>query len=190
MRACAFFPPRLNPVLHRSKGHKDTVVAPQVPTRRPVGHAILDHEPYRQINHAVGVMTARWCQIGEVNVKVLATLCTGVLSIGDHEITRTPYVEMPSVVERPLGLLVTRGRMVTPRTGLSRVGAMGRDDLWWWQVCHRGNPFSGIGSIRPRTAHGFVLLARMLGPALYAQCPSGAIPKPGIFAIVSISVGR
>src|SRR6266851_2131166 len=38
---------------------------------------------------------------------------------------------------------------------------------------------------RTRTEHGCVLLARMLGPALYDKCPTGAIPKPGKDAIVS-----
>ena len=63
------FSPRLDPVLDRGKGDKDAVVAPEVPTRGPVGQAVLDHEPYRQINHAVGVLTAGWRQIGEVRVE-------------------------------------------------------------------------------------------------------------------------
>jgi hypothetical protein len=58
MRACAFFPPRLDPVLDRGNRDKDTVVAPQVPTRGPVGQAVRDHQPYRQSNHVVGVLTA------------------------------------------------------------------------------------------------------------------------------------
>ncbi len=124
MRACAFFSPRLDPVLDRRKGHKDAVVSPQVPTRRAVGHAVLDHEPHRQIDHAVGRATARWRQIREVGVAVRATFRTGVLRIGDQEITRTPYVEIPQVVQCPLGLLVTIGRVVTTRTRLSLVGAI------------------------------------------------------------------
>jgi len=95
MRACAFFPPRLDPVLERGKRDKDTVISPEVPTRGPVGQAVLDHQPYRQINHAVGVLTAGGRQIGEVRVKVLATLRTVVLRIGDHKITRAPQVEIP-----------------------------------------------------------------------------------------------
>jgi hypothetical protein len=95
MRACAFFSPSLDPVLDRGKRDKDTVVSPEVPTRRPIGQAVLDHQPYRQINHAVRVLTAGWRQIGEVRVKVLATLRTVVLRIGDHKITRTPHVEIP-----------------------------------------------------------------------------------------------
>jgi len=70
---------------------------------------------------------------------------------------------------------------------LARVGATRRDDLWRWQVGNRGNPFGGIGSIRTRTAHGCILLARMLRPALYDKGPTGAIPKPGKDAIVTES---
>src|SRR5712691_11205220 len=185
MRACAFFPPRLDPVLDRRKGHKDPVVAPEVPTCRPGGQAVLDHEPYRQINHAVRVLTARGRQIGEVRVQVRATLRTGVLRIRDHEITRTPQVEIPQVVQCPLALLVPIGLVTTMRTRLSRVDAPVRDDLWRWHVGNRGHPFGGIGSIRTRTKHGFALLVPMLGPKLYDTGSSGAIPKLGKDAIVS-----
>src|SRR5499426_4694977 len=185
MRACAFFSPRLNPVLDGRKGHKDTVVAPEVPTRGPVGQAVFDHEPHGEVYHAVGVLTAGWRQIREVGVKVLAALRTVVLRIGDDEIPRTPQVEIPQVVQCPLVLLVSIGLVPTTRTRLVRVGATGRDNLWRWQVGNRGNPFGGIGSIHPRTDHGCVLRARMLKPALYDKCPLGAIPKPGKDAIVS-----
>src|SRR5712691_1593691 len=133
MRACAFFPPRLDPVLYRGKRDKDAVVSPEVPTRGPVGQAVLDHEQHGQVHHAVGVLTAGWCQIGEVRVKVLATLRTVVLRIGDHKITRTPHVEIPEVVERPLGLFIPVSLVIATRTRLALVGTAVRDDLWWWQ---------------------------------------------------------
>jgi len=98
MRACAFFSPRLDPVLDRGTGHKDTVVSPQVPAGRTGGHAVLHHQPHRQIDHAMGVVTARWCQIGQVRIAVRATLGAVMLRIGDHEITRTPQVEIAQVV--------------------------------------------------------------------------------------------
>ena len=63
-RACAFFSPSLAPGLHGRKGAKDAVVAPEVPTCWPVGQIVLDHEPDRQSNHAVGIVTAWWRQIG------------------------------------------------------------------------------------------------------------------------------
>src|SRR5438309_4924112 len=186
MRARAFFPPRLDPVLNRGKRDKDAVVSPEVPTRWSVGQAVLDHEPHGQVYHAMGVLTSGWGQIGEVRGKVLATLRTVVLRIGDHEITRAPHVEIPQVVQRPMVQLVSIDLVPTTRTGLALVGTTGRDDLRRWQVGNRGHPFGGIGSIRPRTEHGFVLPARMLGPALYDKYPTGAIPKPGTDAIVSV----
>src|SRR5216683_3831306 len=116
MRACAFFSPSLDPVLNGRKGHKDAMVAPQVPTRWAVGQAVLDHQPHRQIHHTVGVLTAWWRQIGQVCIEVLATLGAVMLRIGDHKITRTPQVEIAQVVQRPLGLLVPIGHMTTTRT--------------------------------------------------------------------------
>src|SRR5215475_4281160 len=111
MRAWAFFSPRLDPVLDRGKGDKDTVIAPEVPAGGTVRQAILDHEPHGEVHHAVGVLTAGWYQIGEVRAKVLATLRTVMLGIGHQQITRTPHVEIPQVMERPMRLLVPIGRV-------------------------------------------------------------------------------
>lgn len=76
MRDCAFFSPSLDPVLDRGKRHEHAVVAPQVPTCRAVGQTVFDHDADRQIDHPVGILTARWGQIREVGAKVLATLRT------------------------------------------------------------------------------------------------------------------
>src|ERR687888_1124923 len=116
MRACAFFPPCLDPVLERGKGHEHAVVAPQVPTRRAVGQTVFDPDADRQSDHPVGIMTAQWGQIREVGAKVLATLRTVMLGIGHQQITRTPHGEIPQVVQRPMSLLVPIGRMTTART--------------------------------------------------------------------------
>src|SRR5262249_32539973 len=108
-----------------------------------------------------------------------------MLRIHDHEIAWTPEVEIAQVVQRPLKLLVAIGGVRTAGTWVPLVIATIGDDLWRWQVGNRGNPFGGIGSIRTRTEHGCVLLARMLGLVLYDKGPTGAIPKPGKDAIVS-----
>ncbi len=107
------------------------------------------------------------------------TLRTIMMRRRDDEITRTPQVEMPEVVQRALALLLSRGLVTTTRTRVARGSAPGKDHLWRRQVSNGGHPFGRIGSIRSRTAHGFVLRARMLGPALYDTYPSGARPKPG-----------
>ncbi len=140
------------------------------------------------------VVTAGWRQLSEVGIKVRATLRTGVLRIGDHEITRTPHVEMPQIVQRPLELLVPRGLGTTTRTcvllGIATVG----DALWLWQLCKRCDPFRRVGAIRA--------VIPSVGSGRYAPGPNIALLSllecldqnntinvlrgpPGILAIVS-----
>src|SRR4029434_3072509 len=174
MRACAFFSPRLDPVLDGRKGHKDTVVAPEVPTRWPVGQAVFDHELHGEVYHAVGVLTAGRCQIGEVRTKVLATLRTVMLGIGHQQIARTPQVEIPQVMECPLRLLVPIGRVTTTRARLPEVVATVRDDLGLGQVCGCGDPDAWVGAVLTWTEHRVALLAQRFGPELYDNRLLGA----------------
>ena len=130
-RACAFFSPRLDPVLDRGTGDKDAVGAPQMPTRWAVGHAVLDHDADRESAHPVGILTARWRQLSEVGAQVRATLRTIMLCISHKQSPRTPHVEMAQIVQRPMRLLVPIGRVPTARTrlpaGVATVGAYSGD---------------------------------------------------------------
>jgi len=173
MRACAFFSPSLDPVLNRGEGDKDAVVAPQVPTRWAVGHAVLNHEPHRQI--------------GEVGTKVLATLSTVMLGIGHQQITRTPHVEIPQVMERPMRLLVPIGRVPTTRARLSEVIAAVGDNLGLGQVFGGCDPGAGVGSVLTWTEHRIALLAQRFGPDLTI---SVFWRQPGALATVSLSASH
>ncbi len=83
-----------------------------------------------------------------------ATFRPGVLRRRDDEITRTPHVEIPHVVQRPMRLRVPRGRVTTARTQLPRVVATGGDDLGLRQVCERRDTFRRVRSIRTWTELG------------------------------------
>jgi hypothetical protein len=143
------------------------VVSPQVPTRRAVGQAVFDHDPHRQIDDPVGIMTARWRQIREVGAKVLATLRTVMLGIRDDQITWTPQVEIAQVVQRPMRLLVLIGRVSTARTRMPVVVATVWDNLGRRQIGGRRDPFARVGSVLTWTEHRVALLAQWLGPELY-----------------------
>jgi hypothetical protein len=182
MRACAFFSPSLDPVLDRGKRDKNPVVAPEVPAGRTVRQAILDHEPHGEVHHTVGVLTAGWCQIGEVRAQVLTTLRTGMLGIGHQQSTRTPHVEMPHVMERPMRLLVPIGRVTTTRARLPDVIATVGDDLGLGQVFGCGDPGAGVGSVLTWTEHRVALLAQRFGPELTINV---FWRQPGALATVS-----
>src|SRR5499426_4085641 len=174
MRACALFSPSLHPLLDRGTGDKHPVVPPQVPAGGPVGQAIFDHQPYRQINHAVGVLPAGWRQVREVGAQVLATLRTVMLRIGHKQVTRTPHVEIPQIMERPMRLLVPIGRVTTTRARLPEVVATVGDDLGLWQVGGCGDPGACVGAVLNLTEHRVALLAQRFGPALYDTRLPGA----------------
>src|SRR5215831_14153037 len=174
MRPCAFFSPSLDPILDRGKRDKDPVVAPEVPASGPVGQAILDHEPYGEVHHAVGVLTAGWGQIGEVRAKILATLRTVMLRIGHQQITRTPHIEIPHIMECPVRLLVPIGRVTTTRARLPDGVATVEEDLRLWQVCGCEEPGAGVGAVLTWTEHRVALLAQRFGPELYAKRLLGA----------------
>jgi hypothetical protein len=65
-----------------------------MPTGWAIRQTILDHETHRQIDDAVGIMTARRRQIRQIVVEVLAALRAVMLRIGDDDIPRTPQVEI------------------------------------------------------------------------------------------------
>src|SRR5918999_1345747 len=130
-----------------------------MPTGWAVGQAVLDHQTHCQIDDAVGIMTACWRQIREVEVEVLAALGTVMLRIRDDEITRTPQVEIAQIVQGAMSLLVAIGRVTTAWARLPRGVATVPDDLGRWQVCNRRDALTWVGSILTWTEHRVALLA-------------------------------
>jgi hypothetical protein len=133
------------------------MVSPQVPTGRAIGQAVLDHEPHRQIDYAVGIVTARWCQIGEVSVEVLATFRTVVLRIGDEQVAGTPGVEVAEIMQRALLALIAIGLVPTTRTGVLYGVATAVKNLWLGEILRACNAFRGIGPIDAGSWHTWVL---------------------------------
>src|SRR5712691_13163300 len=111
-------------------------------------------------------------------VEVRATFRTVMLRIRDDKIPRTPHVESAQVVQRPMRLLVPRGRVTTTRTRLPRVVATVQDDLGLRQVCERCHTFGRVGAIRTWAEHRVALLAQKLGPELYDKGLLGATRYP------------
>src|SRR5918997_5613428 len=149
-----------------------------MPTGWAIGQTIFDHDPHRQIDHPLGIVTARWRQIRQIVVEVLATLRTVMLRIRDDQITWTPQVDIAQVVQRPMRLLVPVGRVTTARTQLPDVVATVGDDLGRRQVGGRGDPFAWVGSVRTWTEHRVALLAQMVRPERYDKRLVGATRYP------------
>src|SRR5215831_18521406 len=97
-----------------------------------------------------------------------------VLGIGHQQITRTPEVQIPQIMERPMRLLVPIGRVPTMRARVPYVVATVGGDLGLWQVCGCGDPGAWVGAVLTWTVHRVALLAHRFGPELYAKHLRGA----------------
>ena len=115
MRRAAFFPPGLDPVLDGGPGHEDTVIAPEVPTRRPVRQAVLGNQADGRLLHAVGVMAFRQGQVGHVGVEAPAAVGAAMLGVGDHDVDRPAGAGIAQVMEGPPTLVTARGRAAATR---------------------------------------------------------------------------
>src|SRR5512145_2491251 len=117
MGPCAFFSPRLDPVLDRGKRHKDAVIAPPMPAGRPVGHALFAHHTHGYVDHPLRVMTAGWGYIGQIDVAMLTTVGTGGRRVGHQEVNRATGAYIAQVVQEALVGFVARGEMATSWAG-------------------------------------------------------------------------
>jgi hypothetical protein len=88
MRASAFFPPSLNPVLDRDPRDKHPVISPEVPTGGLVGQAVFDHQTDRQSHNAVGVVALGQGHVRHIGVEVEVTsgaIMDGVRKMGSSD---------------------------------------------------------------------------------------------------------
>ena len=105
-----------------------------------------------------------------------------MLRIGDAQIPWTPLLEVAQVMQRAMSLLVSIGRVTTPRTRVPDVVATVGDELGRRQVGGGCDPFTRVGAILSGTGHRVGLLAHRLDPDYTVHAWRG---KPGILAIVS-----
>src|SRR5712692_8664092 len=171
MIPCAFFSPRLYPVLDRGKGHEDAVVSPQVPAGWPVGQAVFDHQAHRHLDHTMRIMAAWQGQIGQIDVEVLMTFRTVVVRVRDQEVNRTTRVQIPKVVQRTLPVFVAIRPMATFGAGLSLVVIAEQHDRGRREVLDVGDTFGGIWHILAWSKHPLLSWAEGLGPVVEKSTP-------------------
>ena len=98
-------------------------------------------------------MAAGGCQGSEGQAEVRATWRTGVLRIGDHQVTRTPSVETAQIVQRALRALLALGLVPTTRTGVLFGVATAGNNRWRWSLLRACDAFRGIGPVYAGSSH-------------------------------------
>jgi len=166
MCPCAFFSPSLDPVLEGRKGHKHAVITPEMPAGGAGVHALFDHQTHRHVYDTMGVMTAGWRDIGEVDVAILLACCTGVRGVRHQQVHRVTGGEITEVVQRPLSGFVARGELGASWARRVRLVTAVRHTLRCWEVLDGDNPRGGVWHVYTRSEHTWLSWGKRLGPAV------------------------
>jgi hypothetical protein len=94
------------------------MVAPQMPARGLVRQAVLNHEPHREGDDAMGVVSLGQGVIGAVGVKRCSTMGTAMNGVNQMNVLGTTGYQVADVMQDARALVVPRGRLLTTGTAL------------------------------------------------------------------------
>ena len=140
-------------MLDRGKGHKDAVIAPQVPTGGSVGQALFYDHTHGQVDHPIRIMTAGRGQVGEIDVEMLMTVGTIVRRVGHHKVNRATGASIAKVVHGALVRCVARGEMATSGAGGLLMVPTIKSSLGCWEVLDVDNTLGGVWHVFTRSKH-------------------------------------
>jgi hypothetical protein len=160
MRASAFFPPGLHPVLDRGPRDKHPVVPPKVPTGRLIRQSVFDHQADGQGDHAMRVMGTRQGQIGHIGVEVFIALRAMVDRMGEVNDMRSARNQVSQIVQRPCGTAIPIGTVSAKWARLPSIISSAFDDFWLGQVLHARDALRSIRQIFAWSWHGMTLRSR------------------------------
>ena len=140
-------------MLQGGTGHKHTVIAPQMPTGGSGRQPIFDHQTHRHVDHPMGVMTAGWGDIGQIDGAMLTAWCTGVRRGGHQEVNRATGVDIAKVVQGALAGGVARGALGASWTGGGLVVTVVRHTFGPRQVLDIDNALRGVWPVFTWSKH-------------------------------------
>ena len=129
------------------------MITPEMPTRWSGGQAIFRHHPHSHIDPPVGVVSARWSQIRQINVEVLFASVTVMRRVGHQEINWVTSAHITQIMQRALSRFVPRGEMRAPGTRSLLLVAMIRHELGGGEIVDVGHPLGGVWHVSARSVH-------------------------------------
>jgi len=154
MPARLFFPRGLDPVLDRRPGDKDAVVTPQMPTRGPIGEAVLNDQSHGRPLDPEGVMGLGQGQVGRVGKEASPARRTPMLGLPEDEVDGTTVSGIAEVVEAAVCDAVAACGVATRRAATARIIATVSLQSRRGEVFGVSDPLRNIRHIVTRWAHG------------------------------------
>src|SRR4051812_26617182 len=130
------------------------MLAPEGPTGRAIGQAVLDDQADGGVDDASGVVAAGVGQVGHVGVEVPAAAGAIVLGVEHDGVAWPPGEGITQVVERASALAIAVGALATARAGAAAVIAALAADLGLGQVVDATDPLGGVGPVFTGSWHG------------------------------------
>jgi hypothetical protein len=134
------------------------MVAPQMPTGRLIGQAVLHHQANGQGDHAIGVLDFRQGQVGHVGVEVFIALRAMVNRIREGDVVRTTRDQIPQIMQHSMGLTIPVGTVSAMGAWLFFAISTAFDDFRFGQVFDASDAFRGIRQVFTWSWHGMTLL--------------------------------
>jgi hypothetical protein len=146
--------------LDGGEGHKDPMIAPQVPAGGLIRQTVLDDEAYGQ-----GDDTLRVAGLGErvgggIRREVSAALGAVMLRVVKMDVTRSGGDQVSHVMQDTGENTVAWASFPAAGTGLVFEVAAAPNDLGFRQIFWTGDPLTGVGQVGTGTRHGKALLGQ------------------------------
>jgi hypothetical protein len=156
MLATFFFPSRLDPVLDRGVGDKDSIIAPEVPTGSLVGQAIFGDEPDGPLLDTTSVPAVRQSQVRNITGEAATAAEAAMARESDNQVNRAISPSITEVVEGTASRGVASGAMATARAGARRAVATAPLNARLGQVFNTRDALGDIRDIFPWTSHRLI----------------------------------
>ena len=140
------------------------MVAPQMPTGRRVGQAVLDNQPDRHGHDAMGIARLGGSQVRHIGVEILVALGATVLRIGEVNFAWPPADEIAKIAEPAGDDFISKAAFAALRARQMRVVATSLNDSWPRQILRIGYACRGISQILTGSENDNILLDRELLP--------------------------
>jgi len=117
---------------------------------------IFDHDTHGQVHHPMRLMTARWREVGQIDVAMLPAVGTVVRRGGHQEVNRVTGAYIAEIVHGALVACVARGEMATSGAGGVLVVAALQPRLGCWEVLDVDHALGGVWHVCTRSEHGWL----------------------------------
>lgn len=116
------------------------MIAPQLPTRIPIGQPVFHHDPHRQTNHPMGIVAAWRSNIAPVRREILVARLAMVLRIRQVQFHWTPRPQIAHLMQLSMVHALSSGWLPALGAGAVAFIAIFFDDLGLRQIL---DPYKG-----------------------------------------------